>query len=430
MHLTAQEWGRVPVGAGGFSRGQANRLLAAARAHAMGGTEGTAILSDHHDHLTARQAVGVIAAQGCSLEILPKLDPLSPEETPGPVRARLVHMLDVALRLNLSTGEATSMAHRAETLLEVFIRLYADRLLAEVRHGLPRHYRQEEDDLRALRGRLDVRRQFTANAVRPDRLACRFDTLSPDTPLLRIMKACVLLLGHHVRSPDTRRKLAELRFLLADVTDVPIARLPWSAVRIDRTSRRWQALLELAGRLIGRRWQQTHVESADSAGITLLFPMNDLFEAYVAAQMRRAASPLGLEVVAQGGHRYCLGGWSAAVPCRGDAFRTTPDLIIRRRGLTLAIVDTKWKRLSPNPLDRKRGVSQTDVYQLMAYARVYNCNRLMLLYPAGPGQVAGILHSFGIAGGLERLDIGAVALSPDGEHTVSQLRSMLKCMAR
>lgn len=425
MHMTAHEWGRVTVGAGGFSRGQANRLLAAARAHAMGGTEGTAILCDHHDHLTARQAVGVIAAQGCSLEILPKLDPLSREETPGPVRARLVHMLDVALRLNLSTGEATSMAHRAESLLEVFIRLYADRLLAEVRHGLPRHYRQEEDDLRALRGRLDVQRQFTANAVRPDRLACRFDTLSPDTPLLRIMRACVLALARHVRSPDTRRKLAELRFLLTDVTDVPIPGLPWSAVRIDRTSRRWQALLELAGLLLRGRWQQTHADTSDPTGVTLLFPMNDLFEAYVAAQMRRAAVPLGLEVIAQGGNQYCLGNWNADAACRGDVFRTTPDLIIRRGAAAVAIIDTKWKRMPAEPADRKRGVSQADVYQLLAYARIYDCDRLMLLYPASADQAVGTLHSFGITRGLERLDIGAVNISSGGNETVLQLRRIL-----
>src|SRR5690606_24688209 len=108
------------VSGGGFTRHQADALFAAARAHALGGVDGTDILCDHNRFLRARQMVGVLAGPGCSLEILPKVDPLGADEAVGTVRARLVHMLDVALGLNLSEGKAASMAHRADSLLEVF----------------------------------------------------------------------------------------------------------------------------------------------------------------------------------------------------------------------------------------------------------------------------------------------------------------------
>lgn len=300
-HLTVHEWGRVAVGEGGFARHQADALLGAARKHALGGVDGTEILCDHHRFLRARQMVGVIAERGCSLEILPKIDPDGASEAAGTVRERLVHMLDVALGLDLSTGEAAAMAHRADTLLEIFIALFADRLLAEVRRGLPRLYRTREDDLRALRGRLDVVRQFTLNAVRPDRLACRFDTLNADVPLMQIVKACVVMLMRHARSSATQRKLVELRFLLAHVSDIPCGSLPWRQVRIDRSSRRWRTLLELGRLLIDSRWQQTHADTGAPEGLTLLFPMNDLFERYIAVQLRRALAGTDLEVVAQGG---------------------------------------------------------------------------------------------------------------------------------
>ena len=65
-------------------------------------------------------------------------------------------MLDVAFGVDLSVGETATMAHRAESMLDLFIAIFADRLLSEVRRGLPRQYRQHEDDLRSLRGRLDV----------------------------------------------------------------------------------------------------------------------------------------------------------------------------------------------------------------------------------------------------------------------------------
>ena len=205
-HLTVHEWGRIGVhNASGqgpettFTRSQANSLLLAARSHILANRSGTNILVDRYSEIRAQQVVGVVAASGCSLEILPKIDAVSDEPNEA-IRARLVSMLDVALGLNLADGQALAMARQKETLLDILIRLFADRLLAEARRGLPRAYLAQEEDLAALRGRLDVIRQFTHHAVRPDRLACRYDSLMPDTPLIRIMKACVLMLRRHART--------------------------------------------------------------------------------------------------------------------------------------------------------------------------------------------------------------------------------------
>ena len=92
-------------------------------------------------------------------------------------------MLAVAHGLPVADSEPATLATQRENLLEVLIRLFATQLLAAVRRGLPHRYRVVEDDLPLLRGKLDVPRQLTRHAMRPDRLACRFDELSVDTPL-------------------------------------------------------------------------------------------------------------------------------------------------------------------------------------------------------------------------------------------------------
>ena len=418
-HLTVREWGRVAVGDGGFARHEADTLLAAARVHSLGGVDGTEILCDHNRFLRTRQMVGVIAGQNCSLEILPKVDPEGIDEGLTTVRGRLVHMLDVALGLNLSSGEATTIAHRADSLLEVFIALFADRLLAEVRRGLPRQYRAHEDDVRALRGRLDIVRQFTVHAVRPDRLACRFDALDVDVPLMQVMKACVLLLGRHARRAGTQRKLAELRFLLADVSDIARSGLPWRQVRIDRASRHWRSLLELARLLLGARWQQTHADAYAPDGITLLFPMNDLFEHYIAVQLRRALAGTDLEVVAQGGFAYCLGPWREGEDCVvGDSHSTRPDILVKSHRRVRTVIDTKWKRLT-------NGVSHSDIYQMMAYSRLYACNHLILLYPALAGETDDNVDTRGIVRGPDRLDIASISLDRKPADIQARLSQMV-----
>ena len=69
---------------------------------------------------------------------------------------------------------------------------------------------------------------------------------------------------------------------------MPPTTLPWDRVRIDRTNRHWERPLALARLLMKRDWQATRHDSRADEGISLLFPMNDLFEAALATLLRRA----------------------------------------------------------------------------------------------------------------------------------------------
>jgi 5-methylcytosine-specific restriction enzyme subunit McrC len=102
--------------------------------------------------------------------------------------------------------------------------------------------------------------------------------------------------------------------------------------------------------------------------------------------------------------------------------------MLRRNDLICAIIDTKWKRLAADPLDRKHGVSQADVYQLMAYARLYPARELMLLYPGKPGERAGERRQFGIAGGPECLRIATVDVSLPEQALQASLANLAEVM--
>ena len=66
--------------------------------------------------------------------------------------------------------------------------------------------------------------------------------------------------------------------------------------------------------------------------------------------------------------------------------------------------------------DAAQGVAQADIYQMMAYGRLYACPRLMLLYPhpAGPGRERvqeGVQETFRIAGSADLLAVATVDLA-------------------
>lgn len=116
-------------------------------------------------------------------------------------------------------------------------------------------------------------------------------------------------------------------------------------------------------------------------GTALFFEMNVLFEEYVGRLMSRALVGTDLTVSLQGGRLFCL---TLETGERG-VFQTKPDILIRRAGIVTHLIDTKWKRISSRIDDPKLGVSQSDVYQMIAYAQIYRAPRLTLLYPHHPG---------------------------------------------
>jgi 5-methylcytosine-specific restriction enzyme subunit McrC len=150
-------------------------------------------------------------------------------------------------------------------------------------------------------------------------------------------------------------------------------------VVIDRTNRRWQELLSMARLFLEGRYQTT--TGGAGRGTALLFEMNTLFEEYVGRLISRALAGTDMTVSLQGGRLFCL---SAEMTERG-LFQTKPDILIRRAGAVVHVIDTKWKRISSRIDDPKQGVSQGDVYQMMAYAQLYGARRLTLLYPHHPG---------------------------------------------
>lgn len=381
IRRTVHEWKKIAYGSGEdeIPEWAADRIASVARASSLRGEGGNVVLTHGRKDLRAGQIVGVIAAEGCALEILPKIDGLGDAD----IRRRLINMLSIALDIDIDPGRLTDLHWQKENLLEILIRLFATSLNDAVRRGMPRRYVGLEDDLSALRGRLDAKRQFTTLAASPERLACRYDALSPDIALNQIMKATVHRLLSIVRTAENQRLLRELAFTYADIATVPIRALRWDDVVIDRTNARWRNLLELARMLLGGRFQTT--SAGDGLGFSLLFPMNELFEEYVARVLSRALRRDDFVVTRQGGLRHCLTEVDGGKP----RFQTRPDIIISRSGKTAVVIDTKWKRLASRVDDPKQGVSQGDVYQMISYSRVYECGRVALLYPHHGGLEGG-----------------------------------------
>ena len=371
MTHTCQEWKELPVGKNGLTEKDAKQLhTCAERAARRLKLPRTAVLTRTPHSLKAGQVVGILQTPSVTLEILPKIG----SKDDNTVRKVLVQMLTVAWGLDVTHGELTALDTQRSDLLEYLIQLFARRLLAAVRRGLPRRYLVHTEDLALLRGKLDVVRQLTHLSVRPDRLACRFDELSENTPLNRVLKATVSRLTRITQSSSNARRLAELssRFESVDDTPAPLR----EPVRTDRTNTAFHGLYHLARFFLSGDWQSTTSGKA-TTGFSLLFPMNDLFEEFVGRTMKRVLAPLPVHL--QHRERHAL-----VSERDGPLFALRPDIVVDSADGPV-ILDTKWKLLSPEDT-KTLGVSQSDIYQMLAYAKAYDAQRLALIYPWHDGM--------------------------------------------
>ncbi|PRY21277.1 5-methylcytosine-specific restriction enzyme subunit McrC [Aliiruegeria haliotis] len=394
--MVCQEWQTIPIGAQGLSKEEADGFLkqAGKAARNLRLPEGS-ILTQVPDGLRAGQVCGVMTFKGRSVEILPKIDGTNIE-----CRQSLIRMLSVAHELRISDGEMARLQVQKRDILELLIALFSKRLAQNMKSGLQRLYSQHEDELPQLRGALDIRRQLTRRPTAPTRLHCRFDELSENTPLNRLLKATVRRLLGITKRYDT---LHTLQIILDGFKAVGESKRPLDERIIhDRSMATYANLIPLARLLLAGNWQNT--TSGKVTGTSLLFPMNNLFEAYVGARAKQVLR--GDIVRTQHARHHVL---------QNNLFRTIPDIVVESSNRP-AIVDTKWKKLDPtDPV--KLGVAQSDVYQMLAYGHVYSAHgatpRLILLYPhhAGLGAVEGIQRAWKITGSNIPLDVATVDIS-------------------
>ena len=107
---------------------------------------------------------------------------------------------------------------------------------------------------------------------------------------------------------------------------------------------------------------------------TLLFPMWEVFEDFVAANFRRYRE--NFFVREQGPRKYLVTNGQGY-----RAFAMRPDISLIKQGDVQFILDTKWKRINGEGSDPKHGISQADMYQLFAYGKKYGCKQVALVYP-------------------------------------------------
>ena len=402
--ITLLEHERTPVGSGdaALSPAEAERLVALSEER-----PGFVVLG--HRSLKLSQFVGLVnLGNGRVLEILPKV---GEHRDPARGRGTLLRLLREAYDLPLFSGGEVDHGLLERELLDVFVLAYLRTLATLIRAGLLRRYEGREEDLGVIRGRLLLKQQVTVHAMRMDRIACRFDELTNDNPWNQVLKAALVAVRPWARGLESGRLWLEMAAAFDEIELRSDALALLRQLTPNRQARHYDSALRWAGWIL--QLLSPDLRRGTSSAPELLFDMNRLFEAAVAAKFRRQARSSGLQVHAQARGRHLA--ISCAKPEQGH-FELRPDLVLRQGDEVLAVADTKWSAIEKN----RRGhlvPAGHHAYQINAYAAAYPCKEVALIYPWSEGLAGALASSYQLpdaSGRAPLLHVICVDVEKDG----------------
>jgi 5-methylcytosine-specific restriction enzyme subunit McrC len=336
-----------------------------------------------HNKFKVKNYVGILQSPcGTVIEILPKAsDKQQDEETQAKLRKKLIEMICISYRIPLEAGSADLQTIKNYPLHEWLLSLFLQQLKKMVLRGLRFTYERVEEESQYIRGRLDINKQLRQPAGRQHRFRIIHDVFSANRPENRLLKKALEIAFKHVKLPSNWQLANELRHMMDEIPASTQPNQDYAAWSDTKLMKSYEAIKPLCW-LIVQKLNPTAQHGAHN-GMSLLFPMEKLFEDYVGYcldlclpqtyTLKKQAASLSL----------CKHGTKDLFKLKPDFIATTPSASI--------ILDAKWKLLNKafcNENDEEKfdkyGLSQSDFYQMFAYGHKYlpSCGQMFLIYPA------------------------------------------------
>jgi hypothetical protein len=313
----------------------------ASRKHWWGEDEGeeqaqrTAISCRHEAGNTwqvkVANAVGVIGLEGLQIVVRPKI----------PIR-HLLYLLGVSGQFP-KLEEQRAFVATGDDLWPVVASWFVSAAEAVLRRDLIRDYQEVTEDLRVIRGTVDLRSLTTAVYRGTLEFSCDFDEYTVDTPLNRLLRgAARTVAASQTLDLALRRRGQALVNRITDVSEVQPADF---LAKVDRQSGHYADAVSLARHVLlgeGRL-----IEHGEAPGRTFLVPTPLMVEEALRRLLADALRP-EWEVRKKG------------IQSQGGEMSFNPDLVFDQH---LAVGDVKYK-LAPAGWGERRN----DVNQLTTFA--------------------------------------------------------------
>jgi 5-methylcytosine-specific restriction enzyme subunit McrC len=319
--------------------------------------------------------VGVLDTPcGTRIEILPKV--ASNSDDPELARKTLLKMLSVVEKLKLEQFHQSNLKITKQPLFEILITQFLQATSKLIKKGLRNEYQRVEKESSFLKGQLLTAKQVRQRPGQQHYFHVSHDIFSANRAENKLLHSALSQVLRWTKSSNNQRLARELLFVFNDIENSIDYKNDFRKWSNDRTLAHYRDIKPWCELILNQ--QSPITMSGTNNGVSFLFPMEVLFERYVAAKLKRQLTkPLRLTEQTQ----------SKALTKHREQnwFKLRPDIVVYNDKTIVSVMDTKWKTLNQN-LDSstdKYNLAQSDMYQLFAYGEKYmdGQGELYLIYP-------------------------------------------------
>ena len=325
--------------------------------------------------ITAKNYVGVITMNdGTTIEILPKIFShaafTDEEEKEKKVKKLLIDMLKTLRNTPFKSLQATNVNIDKLSIFEIFIRMFVDEVFYIVKRGLKCDYETIQSNENVFKGKMVFAVQIKHNYAHKERSFVEYDEFNTNRAENKILKST---LSYVYKCTTSSRNKSDIKTLLNAFNSVDESneyKSDFAKIVPDRKTADYQtALMWSKVFLMGKSFTSF---SGSEVAFALLFPMETLFESYIAAQLKKMLGHSEYSLSAQDKTYHLFDG--------PRKFLMKPDIVIKNKALAqVFVMDTKWKVLSAEKANY--AIPQADMYQMYAYQKKYTSENVTLLYP-------------------------------------------------
>jgi 5-methylcytosine-specific restriction enzyme subunit McrC len=323
------------------------------------------------DYATAKGYVGLIQCGNLHLEIYPKVFRDQGTVATALMSSHLFYWFDYCRKWKFPFQNVDVKSLPDLPLPELIIYLIADRVYAVILENPLALYEEIEGQVEYVKGRINFNRYTTRSLSTGNyhKLECDYELHQYDNRVNRILKYAMSLLRARAKSKESQGKLDDILFLMDDVETVRRTRSDIDRIVLNPLFAEYEEILNLCKLVLDESIYDS--QYSDEPNLNLLLPMEYVFEDFVTGFLERHFSD---DWIIQP-QRSDLKLTTKAFQMRHDIYLTS-----KRDKSIQIIVDTKYK-LRDVQDQSKKGVSQTDLYQMTSYAFRHGCKNVLMLYP-------------------------------------------------
>jgi 5-methylcytosine-specific restriction enzyme subunit McrC len=350
------------------------------------------IKRDGYKGLQVLNYVGVIATPySCQIEIVPKIDAYSVDvnddssqkEEAKKSRQKLVQMLSSVGLIKFRNFNNASLKLFNKPLHEVLINQFLKDVSILIKRGIRNDYIPIKEETPYLKGRLQITAQIRQPIGRQHLFQVEHDEFLPDRAENRLIHSALIRVSKQTRDYKNKRLVNELLFVFDMIPKSLNYKLDFSRwIENDRSMLHYKPIRVWCDLILYGK--SPFSLTGSHHGLSYLFPMNVLFEKYVAVVLRRQLER-EYNLKEQVSSECLIKEHHAVKNYSSDhsIFQLKPDILIHKASENIAILDCKWKLLDCNSREKNYKISSSDMYQLYAYGNKYLKGRgkLFLIYP-------------------------------------------------